>query len=79
MKVGVYTMIKIKHMQYEDKEFWFSLNTHISESEYKNKVQNKCAYVLFCDDNPIGLLRYNLFWDNTPFCNMLYITEQYQG
>lgn len=50
-----------------------------SENEYNNKVQNKCGYVLFLDDNPIGLLRYNLFWDNTLFCNMLYIMKQFQG
>ena len=31
------------------------------------------------DGNPIGLLRYNLFWDNTPFCTMLIIEEAYRG
>lgn len=72
-------MMEIKYMQYEDRNFWFSLGTHITEKEYNNKVQSKRGYILFLDDNPIGLLRYNLFWDNTPFCNMLYIIEQYQG
>lgn len=76
---GIDCMMKIKYVQYEDKEFWFSLDTHISEKEYNNKVQNKCGYILFLDNNPIGLLRYNLFWDDTPFCNMVYIKEQYQG
>ena len=27
----------------------------------------------------IGLLRYNLFWDNTPFCTMLYVDHHFQG
>lgn len=27
---------------------------------------------------PIGLLRYNLFWDNIPFCTMLFICSNYQ-
>lgn len=76
---GIECMIKIKYMKYEDRNFWFSLDTHITEREYNNKVQSKRGYILFLDDNPIGLLRYNLFWDNTPFCNMLYIIEQYQG
>lgn len=76
---GIKTMIKIRYVKYEDKDFWFSLDTHISEKEYNNKVQNKGGYILFLDDNPVGILRYNLFWDNTPFCNMLYIMEQYQG
>ena len=25
------------------------------------------------NDKPVGLLRYNLFWDNTPFCTILFI------
>ena len=25
------------------------------------------------NDKPVRLLRYNLFWDNTPFCTMLFI------
>ena len=27
----------------------------------------------------MGWLRYNLFWDNTPFINMLYILDNFQG
>lgn len=36
------------------------------------------GYVLLENDNPIELLRYNLFWDNTPFCTMLFINGKYQ-
>ena len=44
-----------------------------------NKIRDKRGYVLIKDDTPIGLLRYNLFWDNTPFCTMLFIDGEYQG
>ena len=27
---------------------------------------------------PVGLLRYNLFWDNAPFCTMLFIEQSHQ-
>lgn len=27
----------------------------------------------------MGWLRYNLFWDNTPFMNMLYLLDDYRG
>ena len=42
---------------------------------YRNskKVNSKQGYVLLENDKPVGLLRYNLFWDNTPFCTMLLI------
>lgn len=70
--------IKICYMQDDDKAFWFSLDKHFSETEFDKKVRDKQGYVLFVDDIPIGILRYNLFWDNTPFCTLLYIAEKYQ-
>ena len=39
-------------------------------------IRNKKAlmvHILYVDGRNVGLLRYNLFWDNTPFCTMLFI------
>lgn len=72
-------MVEIRYVRTEDKDFWFSLDKHLSEKEFENKVNNQRGYVLFADDNPIGLLRYNLFWDNIPFCTMLFVDWNYQG
>lgn len=36
------------------------------------------GYVIWENDIPVGILRYNLFWDNIPFCTMIYIDESYQ-
>lgn len=66
-------MIEIKYVEDENKEFWYSLDKHLPESEFNKKVRDKQGYVLFDDGNPVGLLRYNLFWDNTPFCTMLFV------
>ena len=71
-------MTKIRYMDISDKEFWYTLDKHLPEAEFENKVQTKRGYILFSDNQPIGLLRYNLFWDNTPFCTMLFITQKYQ-
>ena len=65
--------MQIRYVEKEDKEFWFSLDKHLAEAEFEKKVRDKMGYVLIEDGQPIGLLRYNLFWDNTPFCTMLYI------
>lgn len=27
----------------------------------------------------MGVLRYNLFWDQTPFLNLIYLTEEYRS
>lgn len=61
-----------------DREFWYSLDRHLPEAEFDEKVRNKRGYVLFMDNQPAGILRYNLFWDNTPFCTMLYIAPEHQ-
>ena len=34
---------------------------------------------MFANNVPVGILRYNLFWDNVPFCTLLIICEQYRG
>lgn len=41
-------------------------------------MRDNQGYVLFDKDAPIGILRYNLFWDNTPFCTLLFICEERQ-
>jgi len=68
-------MVEIRYVRLEDKEFWYGLDRHLLEQEFYNKVRDKRGYILLDDNKPIGLLRYNLFWDNTPFCTLLYIKE----
>lgn len=72
-------MFKIRYVQIQDKPFWYALDRHLPEREFDKKVRDRQGYVLLDEDKMIGILRYNLFWDNTPFCNLLYIDEKYQG
>jgi ribosomal protein S18 acetylase RimI-like enzyme len=69
--------LEIRYVQYNDKEFWYRYDGHLSEQEFNNKVSNNSGYVLLENNKPIGLLRYNLFWDNTPFCTMIFIDYKY--
>lgn len=71
-------MTEIRYVSLKDKEFWYSLDKHLPEGEFNSKVSEKRGYILAEDNKPIGLLRYNLFWDNTPFCTMLCIDRNYQ-
>lgn len=75
---GEIIMIDVRHVHNSDRDFWFSLDKHISESEFEKKINDKQGYVLFDGGTPIGLLRYNLFWDNVPFCTMLFIEKNAQ-
>ena len=69
---------EIKYVTEIDKGFWYSLDGHLPEKEFEKKVRDRQGYVLYVDDDPKGLLRYNLFWDNTPFCTMLFVDWPFQ-
>ena len=66
-------MLNIRYVLEEDKDFWYRLDKHLPAQEFDNKVSTKRGYVLLEENTPIGLLRYNLFWDNTPYCTMLFV------
>lgn len=72
-------MTGIRYVQKEDENFWFTLDRHLPKEEFINKVRDRRGYILMEEDYPVGLLRYNLFWDNTPFCTMLFVDEKYQN
>ena len=71
-------MTEIRYVTENDKTFWYTLDRHLPESEFGNKVRDRQGYVLLEDGVPAGILRYNLFWDNTPFCTMLYVEPEMQ-
>jgi ribosomal protein S18 acetylase RimI-like enzyme len=62
----------------DDQSFWFKLDRHLSKNEFQLKIRDKRGYVICDDDKPIGVMRYNLFWDNTPFLTMIYLIEPYR-
>ena len=66
-------MTDIKYVTDADKDFWYSLDVHLPQREFEKKVRDRQGYVIFDDHIPRGILRYNLFWDNTPFCTMLFV------
>ncbi len=72
-------MTDIRYVSEEDKEFWFHLDLHHSEEEFNDKISRKMGYVLLDNNKPVGILRYNLFWDNIPFCTMLFVDKESRG
>ncbi|MCM1043718.1 MAG: GNAT family N-acetyltransferase [Corallococcus sp.] len=71
--------ISVRLAKESDKDFWFTLDRHLPSEEFDKKVRDGQAFVLLCEKRPAGILRYNLFWDNTPFCTMLYVAEDFRG
>ncbi len=48
---------------------------HIMKNELETAIHLNRMFIAEEDGVFIGWLRYNLFWDNTPFMNMLYLIE----
>ena len=71
-------MVHIRYVEQGDRAFWFQLDRHLSPAEFDKKVRDQMGYVLLEDGNPVALFRYHLFWDNTPFCSMLFVAPDAQ-
>lgn len=69
--------MEIRYAKRSDRDFWFTLDKHLPAAEFDRKVRDNMGYVLLENDTPIALLRYNLFWDNTPFCTLLFVDARY--
>ncbi len=72
-------MFKIRKVLKSDKQFWFKLDNHISNKEFEIKVRDQQGYIISDNETPIGVMRYNLFWDNIPFLTMIYFLEEFRN
>jgi len=70
-------MFEIRYASGFDKSFWFTLDHHLPKNEFALKVRDKRAYIITADSIPIGILRYNLFWDNIPFLTLIELEQSY--
>lgn len=65
----------IRYANLEDLELLKEYDKHISQEELINSINLKRILVMYESDKFVGWLRYNLFWDNIPFVNMLYFLD----
>jgi ribosomal protein S18 acetylase RimI-like enzyme len=71
--------INIKYAQEQDLEWLVQRDCSISRTTLERKVREKEILVVETESKPIGWLRFNLFWDEIPFMNMLVIEDEFQG
>lgn len=69
----------IRFAENKDIELLIQYDKHISKEEIKNSIRRNRIYIAEDNGQFVGWLRYNLFWDNTPFMNLLYVIEGYRG
>lgn len=72
-------MVEIRYAVMADKELLLSKDSHIKENIWKDSINNNREIIMFVNSNFAGWLRYNLFWDEIPFMNMLYFLEEYRS
>lgn len=71
--------MEITHATLSDYETLVNNDKHISKAELRNLILNKRVLIAKQEGSLRGWLRYNLFWDNIPFMNMLYVIEGYRS
>ena len=71
--------MKIRFAEKSDIKILSTYDKHIRITELESSIS--LGRVIVAEDNEtlIGWLRWNLFWDNTPFMNMLFILGQYRS
>ena len=69
----------IRNAQLDDIPALARLDRHISRQELESSVRLGRVYVAEKQGVFVGWLRYNLFWDNTPFMNLLYVLDSCRG
>lgn len=71
--------MQIRYAEAADIDRLAENDKHITKDELQNAVRLHRVYIAEEDGHFAGWLRYNLFWDNTPFMNLLYMLEPYRG
>lgn len=62
--------MKIRVAKNEDVNLLSQYDKHIAVTELCHVISLGRVYIVEENEKFIGWLRYNLFWDNTPFMNM---------
>ena len=69
---------RILEAREEDRAFWFSLDSHLSPARYSPLINENSAWILQIGQTPAGIMRWNLFWDEIPFLNLILLLPEYR-
>lgn len=71
--------MNLKHMQMSDKDFVMSIDSHVNDLQYKNRVDTKTGYIIWTDNIRAGLMHYSVLWDSLPFLNLIFVKETHRN
>jgi len=69
----------IEYANESDLDIISEYDKHISKEELLKSILDNRVIVVKDNDKTCAWSRYNLFWDNTPFLNMLFVLEEYRN
>lgn len=68
----------IRYATESDYKYLTENDRHILPNELKYAIKRR-RILIYDDGGQIAFARYNLFWDNTPFCNMLFVSKPHRN
>ena len=71
-------MIEIRFVTSQDYDYLVHNDRRIKPEVVKKKIEDAEIIVVLDNEQNIGWLRFNYFWDEIPFMNMLWIEEDYR-
>lgn len=71
--------MEIKINTVNDKDYVMSIDKHVDDNGYNNRVYTKSGYVLWENNQRVGILAYCILWDNLPFINYIFVNEEFRG
>lgn len=71
--------MNIRFAHIVDFEVLKKYDRHIDPETLMSKIESSTIIVVHHENEFVGWLRYNFFWDEHPFMNMLFILDEYRG
>lgn len=70
--------MEIRAVTDKDKEFVMSIDKHVDDEGYDNRVYTKSCYVMWKENERIGIIVHCILWDDFPFMNFLFVKEEHR-
>ena len=70
--------MNIRYAAVSDLPWLTAHDGHIAPGELQNLLSLRRVLLCESETGPAGWLRWNLFWDNTPFLNLIFLLPEYR-
>lgn len=65
-------MITLKKAEKEDADFYTTVDGHVKS------IADDRAYIILNDGAPVGVIAYNMFWEELPFMTLIKLLPEYR-